>query len=225
MRKFQAGLFLTFGLMCFIALPGAHALLLPKLNLGFVVPQGADPPILVNFLSFDTPVSISGADLLDYGVELHDLIPATNMPGYLVDITRLELTFTFDHPVSIAFGSGTWAPWVVTIVSGKPNYDLIFEGQGTIGAAGGSAPINENFNPHNGQTHAFGLLNASPVNDPDGIIQRDFRNAMVSITPIIASGAIVRGSPSVPEPGTLALGAMLLLSVSVPALRARRQSR
>ena len=104
MRKFIASLLLTVGLISSMAAPEVHAQLLSKLKLGFVVPQGADPPILVDFLSFGTPVSISGADLLDHGVEIHDLIPSQEHAGYIVDVTQIELKFTFNHPVSLQPG-------------------------------------------------------------------------------------------------------------------------
>lgn len=224
MRKFIASLLLTVGLISSMATAEAHAQLLSKLKLGFVVPQGADPPILVDFLSFGTPVSISGADLLDHGVEIHDLIPSQEHAGYIVDVTQIELKFIFNHPVSIAFGSGVWAPWQLTIESGAPNYDLVFEGQGPIGSSGGSSPINENFDPSNGQIHAFGLLNATPINDTDHTLENDFRNATIEITPLISGGAIERGAPNVPEPGTITLGVSLLAGLTIPMLKSRRRN-
>lgn len=218
MRRLLAGILFVFVLACCTAVPNALAQL-PKLKINFVVPQGADPPIVINFTQFNVPVTVSGADILDSGVELHGLIPGS-LPGYLTDITQIEVLFTLNAPVNVAFGgTGGWQNWSLTIESGKPDYDLVFETPGTVGVSGGNAPINENFDPMNGQSHSFATINATTT---DPTIEAAFRAATVTITPFTVPGAVERPS-DVPEPGIAALTAALLTLGTVPILRSRKR--
>jgi hypothetical protein len=183
----------------------------------YAIPQGADPPIVIDLTGLNDPQSFSASDLLGAGVEVHGQIPGLS-PGTFADILEVQFriyTGNADFTVT-EVNNQPYIPWGESAISDPTDADYTIL---TLTAQPGSAPINDYFVTTDGPVSFLGL-SFTVTGDPT--FTTNFDNSLITVT-ATKEGVTDRADP-VPEPGTsmLALG---LLCSSGACLLARRRSR
>jgi hypothetical protein len=187
-------------------------------NYSFAIPQGIDPPVVIDLTALNTTQSFTGAELLDQGIEIHGQIPGVSVGSYR-DI--LEVQFSLytgggSYGVTV-LTENPYTPWNESAVQANdPNYETI-----TLTAATGSAPLNDNFQTQPGEYESYLVFTATASGTPAFIDALRASQATVQAT---KEGDISRFG-AVPEPGAFGMAVSLMCTAGGGLLVRRRWRR